>query len=126
MDTVRLLPRWPDLPDAVSVQVYPLAEVAGEKLRCVMQRLQCRDLFDLWLLFEHGTVDPYDAAEIFISKAEHRLLDPDRFDASYRARLRQYRDHWTNELGIHMPGDVPHFEHVERTVSRHLRAVGLL
>jgi hypothetical protein len=25
-----------------------------------------------------------------------------------------------------VPGEVPHFEHVERTVSRRLRAVGLL
>jgi hypothetical protein len=126
VDMIRLLPRWPDLPETNAVPVYPLAEIAGEKLRCIMQRMQCRDLFDLWLLFEDAGVDPRDAAEIFIPKAEHRHLDPGRFEASYRARLEQYRRRWTNELEIHVPGEVPHFEHVERTVSRRLRAVGLL
>ena len=37
----RLLSRWPDLPKDASVHVYTLAEIAGEKLRCVLQRLQC-------------------------------------------------------------------------------------
>jgi uncharacterized protein len=126
VDTISLLPRWPDLPETKSVRVYPLAEIAGEKLRCVMQRMQCRDLLDLWLLFEDADVDARDAAEIFMPKAEHRHLDPGRFAASYSARLPQYRNRWTNELEIHVTGEVPHFEHVERTVSRRLRAVGLL
>ena len=38
------------------------------------QRLQCRDLFDLWLLFEEAGVDPRDTTEIFHLKAEHRNL----------------------------------------------------
>ena len=126
VDMAGLLPRWPDLPDANAVRVYPLAEIAGEKLRCVMQRVQCRDLFDLWLLFENAGVDPRDAADIFVPKAEHRQLNPAQFGASYRARLVQYRDRWTNELEIHVPGQVPHFEQVERTVSRWLRGSGLL
>lgn len=64
VDTVGLLPRWPDLPKT-GVRVYPPMEIAGEKLRCIMQRMQCRDLYDLWLLFEHAGVDSLDAAEIF-------------------------------------------------------------
>ena len=91
-----------------------------------MQRMQCRDLLDLWLLFEDAGVDPRDAAEVFLPKAAHRHLDPGRFEASYRARLPQYRRRWTNELEVHVPGDVPHFEQVERSVSRRLRAIGLL
>ena len=54
VDTVSLLPRWPDLPET-GVRVYPLVEIAGEKLRCIMQRMQCRDLYDLWLLFEYAS-----------------------------------------------------------------------
>lgn len=73
-----------------------------------------------------GAVDARDAAEIFVPKAEHRQLDPGQFEASYRARLVQYRDRWTNELEIHVAGQVPHFEQVERTVSRRLRGGGLL
>ncbi len=126
VDTIRLLPRWPDLPETISVPVYPLAEIAGEKLRCIMQRMQCRDLFDLWLLFENADVDPRDAVEIFVPKATHRNLNPRDFETSYRSRLQQYRRRWTNELEIHVPGEVPHFENVERTVTRRLRGVGLL
>jgi hypothetical protein len=91
-----------------------------------MQRMQCRDLFDLWLLFEQAGVDPRDAVEIFIPKAKHKDLDPGRFEVSYRERLEQYRHRWTTELEIHVPGEVPHFEQVERSVSRHLRVVALL
>lgn len=126
VDNVRLLPHWPDLPKAISVQAYPLAEIAGEKLRCVIQRLQCRDLFDLWCLFEEADIDPCDATEIFKRKAVHRNLKPSEFETKYRSRLRQYRGRWTNELQIHLPDQVPHFENVERAVSRLLRGAGLL
>ena len=68
----------------------------------------------------------WEAAEIFKSKAEHRSLSPCEFEEKYRLRLEQYRRRWTNEIEIHVPGEVPHFEHVERTVARRLRGVGLL
>ena len=87
VDAIGLLPRWPDLPRTDEIPVYPFAEIAGEKLRCIMQRMQCRDLFDLWLLFEDAGVDPLDACETFRSKAEHRSLDPAQFEPSYRTRL---------------------------------------
>ena len=125
VDTVALLPRWPDLPQT-GVRVYPLVEIAGEKLRCIMQRMQCRDLYDLWLLFEHAGVDPLDASEIFRSKAEHRRMDPASFEPRYRARLEQYRHRWADELEVHVVGDVPHFDKVERAVSRRLRGIDLI
>ena len=126
VDTTRLLPRWPDLPDTVTVPVYSLAEIAGEKLRCVIQRMQCRDLFDLWFLFEDADVSPCDAVEIFKLKAVHRNLNPSEFKTSYSSRLQQYRRRWTNELRIHLPDQLPHFGYVERAVTRRLRRVGLL
>ena len=126
VDTIKPLPRWPDLPEIRAVRVYSLAEITGEKLRCVMQRVQCRDLFDLWQLFEHAGVDPRDATDIFLPKAQHRHLDAGRFEASFHTRMSQYRRRWMNELNIHVPGEVPHFDQVERTVSRRLRGVGLL
>ncbi|MDE0177404.1 MAG: nucleotidyl transferase AbiEii/AbiGii toxin family protein [Gammaproteobacteria bacterium] len=125
-DSVGLLPRWPDLPKTDGLRVYSLAEIAGEKLRCIMQRMQCRDLYDLWLLFENADVDPLDASGIFRPKAEHRNLDPAGFETNYRARLEQYRRRWTNELEVHIAGEVPHFGHVERAVSRRLRGVDLI
>jgi predicted nucleotidyltransferase component of viral defense system len=122
----RLLPRWPDLPEDASVHVYTLVEIAGEKLRCVLQRLQCRDLFDLLLLFDEAQVDATEAATVFRPKAAHRGIDPDAFSVRYRERIDQYRKLWEAELREHVPGEVPHFGDVERRVTRHLRRAGLL
>jgi predicted nucleotidyltransferase component of viral defense system len=121
-----LLPRWPDLPNDVSVLVYPLLEITGEKLRCVLQRLQCRDLFDLYHLFEEAQVDATEAATVFIPKAKHRKFEPDAFATRYRERLDQYRKRWEAELNEYVVEDVPHFDDVERRVTRHLRRGGLL
>lgn len=121
-----LLPRWPDLPKNVSVHIYTLLEITGEKLRCVLQRLQCRDLFDLFLLFEDARVDASEAATVFALKTKHRGIDPDSFAMRYRKRIDQYRKRWKAELREHVPGEIPHFADVERRVSRHLRRAGLL
>ena len=121
-----LLPHWPDLPQNPTAPVYTLTEIAGEKLRCVLQRLQCRDLFDLWLLFCDDRVDAIDAAESFRPKARHRGIDPAAFPARYAQRLQQYRQRWERELAEHVPGNVPHFDAVVRRVNRELRRAGLL
>ncbi|MCH8059613.1 MAG: nucleotidyl transferase AbiEii/AbiGii toxin family protein [Proteobacteria bacterium] len=121
-----LLPRWPDLPENTYVLVYSLQEIAGEKLRCVIQRLQCRDLYDLYLLFGDEGVDVEYVAGVFSQKAAHRGIDPTCFAERYRARLIEYRQRWDAELEIHIPGAVPHFDEVERQVSRYLRSVNLL
>ena len=121
-----LLPRWPDLPTDVDIRVYTLLEIAGEKLRCVLQRLQCRDLFDLFLLFEEAQVDAIEAALVFKPKAIHKGINPETFAARYRERVDQYRKRWEDELREHVPGEIPHFGEVERRVTRHLRRSGLL
>jgi len=121
-----LIPRWPDLPPNVSLPIYTLTEIAGEKLRCILQRLQCRDLFDLSLLLGEGQVDVMDAADVFRPKAEHRDIDPDTFAAWYTQRIEQYRQRWETELREHLAGDVPHFDNVVRGISRALRRGNLL
>ena len=121
-----LLPQWPDLPGGATVRVYSVLEIAGEKLRCVLQRLQCRDLFDLHLLFEELGVDSGEAAEVFRPKAEHRGFDPALLATRYPERLEQYGKRWERELAEHVPGEVPHFDEVARAVSRCLRRAGLL
>lgn len=116
---------WSDL-EQVEVLTYTLLEVAAEKLRCVLQRLQCRDLFDLDLLLTGHHVDPANAAALFRDKATHREIDPAIFADRYRERLVAYEKRWERELSQHVPGDVPHFEQLQRQVSRALRNAGLL
>ena len=121
-----LLPRWPDLPRNLTLSVYSLTEIAGEKLRCIIQRLQCRDLFDLSLILGEAQVNIMDVVDVFRSKAEHRSIDPDVFAARFKERIDQYRQRWETELREHLPGDVPHFGDVVRGVSRALRKGNLL
>ena len=121
-----LLSRWPDLPKEARVHVYTSLEIAAEKLRCVLQRLQCRDLFDLNMLFEEAGVEASEAAALFESKAKHRGIDPNIFATRYRARVTQYEKRWEAELRERLSDTVPHFERIERGVAKHLRRARLL
>ena len=85
-----LLTRWRDVPTS-NVIVYTPLEIAGEKLRCVLQRLQCRDILDLDLLFGQIGVDPVDAAHLFARKALHRGFEADSLAAKYKSALRNTR-----------------------------------
>ncbi len=48
--------------------VYSLEEIAAEKLRCVIQRVQCRDLYDIFRLVKDthvslATCDRYSSVK---------------------------------------------------------------
>ena len=101
--------------------MYSLQEVAAETLRCVIQRLQCRDLFDLHRLFVEEALDVDTAWESFERKAWHRGLDPTGFAARFDQRLSQYERRWEHELLTHL-GLVPDFERQVRELRRVLRA----
>jgi predicted nucleotidyltransferase component of viral defense system len=117
-----LLKRWSDLPE-VPVAAYTRLEITAEKLRCVLQRLQCRDFLDLGLLLEGEDLPA--AAELFKRKAIHKGLDPATFLERFEKRVKDYGKRWDQELGEYL-GEVPHFEEVERKVRRELRRAKLL
>jgi predicted nucleotidyltransferase component of viral defense system len=117
-----LLKRWTDLPE-VPVAAYTTLEITAEKLRCVLQRLQCRDFLDLDLLL--GDEDLTDAVELFRRKANHKGLDPDGFADKFEKRVKEYEKRWEQELAEYL-GEVPHFDEVERNVRRALRRAQLL
>jgi len=119
----RLLERWPDVPDT-AVRAYTQLEVTAEKLRCIIQRFQCRDLLDLDLLLENG-VDRIDAAALFARKAEHKGIDPRSFEAVFENKLARYRTAWSTEL-LQYLSHVPHFDEAERRVRRALRQAKLI
>jgi len=119
-----LLPRWSDTPKS-SVMAYTKLEVTAEKLRCVMQRRQCRDFLDLNLLLIDA--DLAAAADLFRDKAKHRGLDPTKFSEKLEKRVQEYKKHWHDELGQYLAEDeVPHFDEVERAVRRALREAELV
>ena len=100
--------------------VYTLEEIAAEKLRCVMQRVQCRDLFDLHELLMAGGVDAKAIWPLFERKARRRNLDPDRFGDCFADRELRWQRRWDRELAqyITLP---PHLDGVLRAVRRELR-----
>lgn len=100
--------------------VYTLDEVAAEKLRCVIQRLQCRDLFDLHQLFVDQRLDAEFIWPAFEKKARHKSIDPASFARRFNEREPDYKVRWDNELTEHI-GEPPPFDTVLREVRRALR-----
>lgn len=101
-------------------RVYTLEEITAEKLRCVMQRLQCRDLCDLYELLVVNEVDAEAVWPLFVRKAHHRDRDPDRFGESFDDRAPRWEERWDREL-IEYTASPPEFDGVLRSVRRALR-----
>jgi predicted nucleotidyltransferase component of viral defense system len=118
-------PIWPDLPDPIAFDVYSLDEIAAEKLRCVIQRVQCRDLYDLFRLVEDMNVSVAVVRPLFERKALAKGLDPSSFRDRFDDRLERYKPRWNDEMRDHL-ADTPRFTDVVRVVRRQLRDAGLL
>jgi len=119
--TLPLFARYPDQPE-VEVEAYTLPEIAAEKLRCVIQRLQARDLFDLNELFAIHTLDLDEIWPMFESKALHKNIDPERFNETFEQRMPQWKSRWEREMSEHLAGEPEPFKAVERRVRRALRS----
>lgn len=115
---------WDDLPAPVAFDVYPIDEIAAEKLRCVIQRALCRDLYDIYRLVDMG-VSLADIRLLFERKTKAKRLDPSVFADRFEDRAERYRSRWDNEMGQLM-ADPTRFDDVVRVVRRHLRTAGLL
>lgn len=118
----HVLRRYSDLPDSGPLPTYALTEIAAEKLRCVIQRLQCRDFYDLHQLLEEQRVDIDAVWEMFVPKARHKNIDPDTFHDRFEARLPQYEERWLDEMSEHVPGELRHFDAMVRELKRRLRS----
>lgn len=119
--TLPLFVRYPDQPE-VEVEVYTLPEIAAEKLRCVIQRLQARDLFDLNALFAIHTLNLNEIWPVFERKALHKNIDPGRFNETFEKRMPQWKSRWESEMSEHLTGEPEPFKTVERSVRRALRS----
>jgi uncharacterized protein len=103
------------------IHAYTLKEIAAEKLRCVIQRLQARDLFDLNELLGLSEIDLEELWPSFERKTRHKDFDPSKFRERFEERVPQWRELWDAEMAEHLPGEPDHFEAVERAVRRALR-----
>ena len=120
-----LLGVWSDLPAPVPFATYPIEEIGAEKLRCVIQRVQCRDLYDLFRLTEHAGLSLAEVRPLFERKARAKTIDPATFAPRFEDRVDRYRRRWSTEMSEHL-AHPPRFDDVVRVVRRHLRKAGLL
>ena len=99
---------------------YSLEEVLIEKLRCVMQRMQARDFYDIWYLLGVHKMDLEFLTSEFKEKCESKDLNPEDFHEKLRQRLPKYQALWDKSLSqqIH---NLPQFERVERETLRQLK-----
>lgn len=116
---------WLDLPEAFPFDVYSVDEIAAEKLRCVIQRVQCRDLYDIFRLIEDMDVSLVEIYPLFVQKAEAKNLDPALFADRFADRMDRYRARWVQEMSDHL-AEPPGFDDVARIVRRHVRAARML
>jgi uncharacterized protein len=99
---------------------YPLEELLVEKLRCIMQRMQPRDYYDIWYLLQvHGMDLEYFTTE-FINKCECKALVPDEFHKKLEQKLPQYKARWQKSMSDQIK-DLPDFEKVQREVNRKIK-----
>jgi len=99
---------------------YTLEEILVEKLRSVMQRMQARDLYDIWYLLETHRFELDFYINEFIAKCESKKVNPKDFFNKLEQRLPQYKARWQKSMKEQIQ-DLPEFEQVERETMRHLR-----
>ena len=99
---------------------YTLEEVLVEKLRSVMQRMEARDFYDIWYLFEHHKMDIGFYLNEFETKCKNKGLNYKDFPKKLAERLPHYKARWQSSLKEQIK-DLPSFDQVEREVLRHLK-----
>lgn len=99
---------------------YSSEEILVEKMRSVMQRMQARDLYDIWyLLEEHGINIEFYLNE-FEAKCKRKELLHTDFPKKLAERLPQYKGRWQSSLSEQIK-DLPDFDRVKREVKRHFK-----
>jgi predicted nucleotidyltransferase component of viral defense system len=122
---------WSDLPTGTPFNVCTVEEIAAEKLRCIIQRVQCRDIYDLYRLAEDVGVLFSDIRPLFERKSIAKGIDPTSFGDRFADRSGRYRSRWSSEMSEHLT-DPPRFDDVARSASapsrlrngRRLRSTG--
>ena len=110
--------------EAYALLCYSLEEVLLEKMRCVMQRMQARDFFDIWYLIVEYGMDPNFYLNEFENKCKKKGLKHSDFLQKLMERLPQYKGRWKSSLSDQIK-DLPDFDQVEREVLRLLKKLNL-
>jgi len=118
---------YEDLPDASSIRVYALDEIAVEKVVALTDRArnEPRDLYDVWYLTSEEHVDLTRLMPEIDSKLEFRGRRRDTMGEEFERKEARYKRLWSARLGPQI-AVLPHFDDVFRAVRRTMLAAGLL
>ncbi len=109
-DLEDYIPKYSDVMP-FSAYVMNLKEVAGEKVRAIMNRNYARDIYDLWFLIRKGFIPSLD----LINKKMKYYNET--FDIKiFKQKLEEKRDYWMTELEPIIIGRVPDFEMCKKEI----------
>jgi predicted nucleotidyltransferase component of viral defense system len=106
--------------DDYQLLCYLLEEILIEKMRSVIQRMQARDLYDIWYLLEEHGLDIGFYLNKFKNKCTTKGIDSSTFLAKLSERIPQYKGRWQVSMNDQIK-ELPGFEKVEREVQRNLK-----
>jgi predicted nucleotidyltransferase component of viral defense system len=121
---------YPSIPGSVFIEysdlspfqliTYALEEVFIEKMRCIIQRMQARDYYDLWFISANANLSLGFLWNDFVRKCESKRINPALFYSRLKDRVPFYRGQWRHSLGNQIR-DLPAFEKVEREINRYFK-----
>jgi len=86
------------------VPVYPINEIASEKIRALMQRNRPRDIYDLYFLSQKISSKDYSAIhDLLLQKSKDKMLDCCKIDSFVNPlKARKNKRAWESSLGHHL------------------------
>ncbi len=89
-------------------------------MRCIIQRMQARDYYDLWFISANENLSLGLLWNDFVRKCESKRINPALFYTRLKERVPFYRGQWRHSLGNQIR-DLPAFEKVEREINRYFK-----
>jgi hypothetical protein len=123
---LRVYEEYADLPKDATVHVYPLMEIATEKVvaLCDRARNEPRDLYDIWYLVNGNHVDLSILPTAIADKLAFRKRTLEGIGEELRKKEDRLRKLWDPRLS-HQLALLPDFQEVFRAVQREFRRAGL-
>jgi hypothetical protein len=85
-----------------------------------MQRLQARDLYDIWYLLDIHEMDANFYSLEFSDKCKSKGLSSSEFSKKLLERMPQYKSRWQASINTQIK-NLPDFEQVQRAVTKGLK-----
>ncbi len=117
--------QYEDIPRNSKVLVYPLEEIAAEKVVALSDRArnEPRDLYDLWYLTSNPYVDIEKILNAISEKLTFRGRSLETVKEEFLRKEVRLKKLWSERLSVQV-ATLPEFDQVYRAVKRELRQAG--